>query len=219
MAEYRAMFMLCDGDVAAGRRVLDCGGGPASFTSEAAARGVHAVSTDPLYGVPASAIARRIDEARPTILENTRINAADFVWGRGIRDTQHLDEIRTAAMAAFLDDYAGPGRAAGRYVRAALPRLPFPSASFDLGLVSHLLFLYSDQLDGAFHREAVRELLRVAREVRVFPVLSMGSRPSPHLEPVMEGAAAAGFVVSLQATTYEFMRGGRECLILKKMSG
>ncbi len=74
---------------------------------------------------------------------------------------------RLAAMENFLADYEA-GKAAGRYIEGVLPSLPFADDSFDLALCSHLLFLYSEQLDADFHIAAVRELLRVARDVRIF---------------------------------------------------
>ncbi len=45
--EYDLMFSLAEGDLSAG--VLDCGGGPASFTAELAASGIRAISVDPIY--------------------------------------------------------------------------------------------------------------------------------------------------------------------------
>ena len=41
------MFSLTPADLSAG--VLDCGGGPASFTAELSAARVRAVAVDPLY--------------------------------------------------------------------------------------------------------------------------------------------------------------------------
>ncbi len=37
---------------------------------------------------------------------------------------------------------------------------------------SHLLFVYDDRLDLAFHIAAITEMLRVAREVRIFPLVA-----------------------------------------------
>ena len=53
-------------------------------------------------------------------------------------------------------------------------RCPLADDSFDLALCSHLLFLYTDHLDAAFHIAAVQELLRVAGEVRIFPAADPG---------------------------------------------
>ena len=122
-----------------------------------------------------------------------------------------LERVRLHAMNMFLEDYP-QGRADGRYADAALPSLPFADGAFDLALCSHLLFLYSAQLDEAFHREAVAELCRVAGEVRVFPLLALGGARSPHLQPVCSACRAAGHEVSIERVPYEFQRGADEML-------
>ena len=102
-----------------------------------------------------------------------------------------LKRVRMTAMRAFLDDYA-PGRAEGRYLDAGLPSLPFADGAFDLALCSHFLFLYSQQFDAAFHVQSIRELCRVAREVRVFPLLALGAQPSPHLGAARDALTRPG---------------------------
>jgi ubiquinone/menaquinone biosynthesis C-methylase UbiE len=87
-------------------------------------------------------------------------------------------------MNRFLDDFDA-GLEAGRYVDASLPELPFFDNEFDLGLCSHLLFLYSEQIDAAQHIEALTEMCRVAKEVRVYPLLSLDGRLSQHLPGVL----------------------------------
>jgi hypothetical protein len=73
------------------------------------------------------------------------------------------------AMRLFLDDFPG-GRAAGRYREAALPSLPFADASFGLALyVAFPLSLHDTSSVTSFHLESIREMCRVAREVRIFP--------------------------------------------------
>ena len=65
------------------------------------------------------------------------------------------------------------------YVAARLPRLPFADDTFELAVCSHLLFLYSAELSAEFHLVALRELLRVAGEVQVFPLLDMRENHRP----------------------------------------
>ncbi len=48
-------------------------------------------------------------------------------------------------MRLFLEDFE-EGKKQGRYIAGELPELPFDDNSFDLAHVSHLLFLYSEQL-------------------------------------------------------------------------
>ena len=76
------------------------------------------------------------------------------------------------AMELFLADFPA-GLLEGRYLPYALPHLEIAGNSFDLALVSHFLFLYSASHDREFHVAAVHELLRVANEVRIFPLLTM----------------------------------------------
>jgi hypothetical protein len=118
-------------------------------------------------------------------------------------------------MRRFLADFEA-GKAEGRYVTASLPGLPFEDGQFDLALVSHLLFLYSDQLDCGFHRAAVEELLRVAREVRIFPLLALDRKPSPHVGPICTHVAGRGWGAEVRGVPYEFQRGGNEMLRLSR---
>ena len=207
--EYRRMFALTDADL--GGRILGCGDGPASFNVEATRRGAHVVSCDPLYQFSAAQIRQRIDETANEVLEQARQNAHEFVWDDALPDLDTLKRVRMSAMAMFLDHYE-QGRATGRYLDAGLPSLPFADGAFDLALCSHFLFLYSQQRDEAFHLQSVRELCRVAREVRVFPLLALGGRPSPHLAAVQEALASDGHRVTVEHVPYEFQRGGNEML-------
>ena len=61
-----------------------------------------------------------------------------------------------------------------------------PASFFDLALSSHFLFLYSEHLDYEFHLESILEMLRVAREVRIFPLLTLKNERSPHVERIIE---------------------------------
>jgi hypothetical protein len=207
--EYQRMFALTDADLAG--RMLGCGDGPASFNVEASRRGVHVISCDPLYQFSAAQIRQRIDETATEVLEQARLNAHEFVWDQAIPDLETLKRVRMGAMTAFLDDY-DRGRDEGRYLNAGLPSLPFEDGAFDLALCSHFLFLYSQQHDAAFHVQSLRELCRVAREVRVFPLLALGGQPSPRLAPAREALADDGFAVTVERVPYEFQRGGFEML-------
>lgn len=119
-AEYRAMFAL---DAAHfGGRILGCGDGPASFNAEVSAQGHIVVSVDPLYGVSAAAIERRVEETFDEVMDQMRQNAGEFVWTH-VPSVDELGRRRTAAMRRFLADYPR-GKAEARYVEGALPELP-----------------------------------------------------------------------------------------------
>ena len=142
--EYRRMFALDDGDLAG--RILGCGDGPASFNAEATAAGYAVVSCDPIYAFTAEDIRRRVEETYDAVISQVRLHPERFVWD-AFRDPDDLGRQRLAAMGRFLVDFER-GKQEGRYVAASLPGLPFADGEFRLALVSHLLFLYSEHLDG-----------------------------------------------------------------------
>lgn len=198
--EYSRMFALTDEDLAG--TILGCGDGPASFNAEATARGRRVVSCDPLYAFSAGEIERCVEECYDKVISQVKRNMDGFVWDH-FRDPDHLGACRLAAMRRFLADFE-PGKEQGRYVAASLPTLPFRDDQFELAVVSHLLFLYSEQLNLEFHLAAFAELLRVAREVRVFPLLDLDRQWSRHVGPVRARLERAGFVVEVVAVEYEF---------------
>ena len=119
-------------------------------------------------------------------------------------------------IASTSSRFGSGSRTEGRYVEAELPRFPFGALSFDLTLCSHLLFLYTTQLGEAFHQSAIREMCRVAREVRIFPLLALGGTPSPFVERMVEEFGGDGFDVSIDAVPYEFQRGGNQMMRLRR---
>ncbi len=70
-------------------------------------------------------------------------------------------------------------------------------------------------MTAGFHVAALTELLRVAREVRVFPLLELGARPSRHLPTVLPLLEQAGYTAALEPVEYEFQRGGNRLLRLR----
>lgn len=210
--EYRRFFLLSEKDLK--KRILGAGDGPASFNAEFTKLGGRAVSFDPIYEFSASEIARRFDEVVDDIIEKVKATPGDWVWSyQGSPD--ELKARRVKAMELFKADFDS-GKAEGRYIAASLPKLPFPDNSFDLALSSHFLFLYSEHLDLEFHLASMRELLRVAAEVRAFPLKTLMLEDSWHLAPVMEALRADGFDASLVKVPYEFQKGADSMLRVRR---
>jgi ubiquinone/menaquinone biosynthesis C-methylase UbiE len=123
-----------------------------------------------------------------------------------------------SAMDDFLADF-DLGKLHGRYVQSELPTLPFENKRFDIALSSHFLFLYSAHLSIKFHIQAIQEMLRVAREARIFPLLALDGTPSPYLKPVTEHFSTSGCSVNVVRVAYEFQRGGNEMLLIRTREG
>src|SRR3954471_15078999 len=101
--EYCRMFALSERDL--GLRILGCGDGPASFNAEATRRGSRVVSCDPIYRFDVGQLQQRIGETYDEIIEQTRRNSHEFVWGNGIATVEELGRVRMAAMETFLVDF------------------------------------------------------------------------------------------------------------------
>jgi len=188
LAEYCAMFDLRAAERAVS--MLGCADGAASFNAEGTAAGLRIVSVDPLYALTAAQIRARIEQATPP-------------------------DADAQTMERFLADYDA-GVAEGRYVSGSAIDLPFPDHSFDLALCSHFLFLQAARYDLAFHLKAVRELLRVADEVRIFPLLEPGAVESRHLKAIMLALPRMGVKAERRRVDYEPQRGGNEMLVISR---
>ncbi len=212
LSEYVAMFMLTNEDL--NSKMLGCGDGPSSFNTEVDLNDGSVVSIDPLYAYSKQEIMQRIDEVTEEVMGQVVKNKDNFVW-KIITSTGMLYEMRIEAMTEFLIDY-NEGKEEGRYLAEALPNLSFEDELFDLALSSHFLFLYSEHLDEDFHMKSILEMLRVAKEVRVFPLVDLKGEKSVHVEGVIKGLTSLGFDVNIVKTGYEFQKGGNEMLKITK---
>ena len=205
------MFDLAETDLQ--RRILGCGDGPAGFNAVLAKQGGDAVSIDPLYAFDAAQVKGRLAETYDAVMAQMRKNQSDYVWS-AISSVEELGRIRMSAMDAFLSDFE-LGKREGRYIAGELPSLPFKSGTFDIALSSHFLFLYSAHRSAEFHLQALQEMLRVAHEVRVFPLLTLEGNRSPHLSPITDILVNLGFSAEFKRVPYEFQRGGNEMLLIR----
>ena len=213
LGEYRRMFALTDADLET--RILGCADGPASFNAEMTCDGRQVVSCDPLYQFSTAEIRQQIQVTSPKIVKYAQTNCDEFVWSEAIPNANALASLRMNAMDRFLLDY-DLGRRDNRYVVDELPSLQFSDNTFDLALCSHFLFLYSEHLTERFHMESLQNLMRVARETRVFPLVELNSKPSRHLENVKSSLLRQGYRVEVDLVDYEFQRGANQMMRIKR---
>lgn len=210
--EYVAMFALTETELRL--RILSCGDGPAAFNAELTKRGGNIVSIDPVYVFNATQIRNRIDETYDTVMAQMQKNQGNYVWN-SILTLAQLGRVRMSAMETFLADF-DVGKQNGRYIAGELPILASDEGQFDIALSSHFLFLYSDHLSAEFHLQSLREMLRVAQEVRVFPLLMLNGALSSHIAFVQQELAKDGCSVEIKQVHYEFQKGGNEMLVIKR---
>ena len=213
LEEYSKIFNLTEEDFQS--RIISFGDGPASFNSEVTTLNGSVVSIDPIYQFSAAELEQRIAETAEIVLEQTRANQANFVW-KNIRNVDHLAQIRLSSMANFIADFE-TGKTQGRYQYHELPnKTTFADLTFDLGLSSHFLILYS-RLGADFHIQSITEMLRICKEIRIFPLLNLDAKKSEVLESII-AHFKPDFEVEIKAVDYEFQKGGNEMLVIRRKS-
>jgi len=206
--EYINMFNLSKKDL--DKVILGCGDGPANFNSVMKQKGKKVTSIDPIYAFSAKEIESRIEATYQTVMYQTKQNKDKFVWTK-IKDVEELGQVRMSAMKAFLADYEN-GKKENRYVSGELPVLPFQNKQFELALSSHFLFLYTDNLSLDFHVQAIDEMLRLADEVRIFPLLDVNANRSAYVDEIIKRYKNLGYDVEETQVDYEFQKGGNKML-------
>ncbi len=195
---------------------MGVGDGPAAFNTELTKKGGNIISVDPVYEFDKEQIRQRIDDLFDDMVLQVAANAKNLRLDK-LGSAEALGKVRLQAMHQFLEDFE-EGKKQRRYVNAQLPVLPFSNNQFDLALCSHLLFLYSEQLGLEFHVEAIVELCRIAKEVRIFPLLDLSHQLSTHLRPVMRALEQKGYTASIEKVDYEFQIGANQMLRIQSVT-
>lgn len=181
LKEYKEMFALSDEDLAG--PILEFGAGASSFNEELTAKGSSVVSLDSLYQKNETDLKTKIDATFNQTLAKIKANEEAY----SLRSQQTLDKLqatREAGIARFMKDFA-KGLDEKRYQSFKGLPLPFENYSFKLALVCHHLFVNHESQDIESHLALIRELVRVAGEVRIFPLIDKYGQTSNLLGPVL----------------------------------
>ena len=161
----------------------------------------------------AGEIKNRFDACVDTVIEQVRNTPNNWVWSYH-KSPEDLRANREKAISLFLEDY-DHGKIAGRYLNAELPKLDFQDKQFQLALCSHFLFLYSEHLSFEFHLDSIRELCRIAEEVRIFPILTLAQARSPYIDEISSTLAKEGISSEIIQVPYELQKGGNQAIIFR----
>lgn len=209
--EYKLMFQLNESDVS--KNIAGFGDGPSCFNYEATQQGYSVTSFDPIYQFSKDELKKRIDDVRITVMQQMRENINNYVW-TNIKNLEELENIRMSAMRSFLSDFE-KGKQDGRYICHELPnRLIYTDDSFDIGLSSHFLLMYT-VLGYEFHIQSMTEMLRVCKEIRIFPIVDLDANKTDLISKVINYFDKR-YDVEIRKTQYEFQKGDNNMLIIRK---
>jgi hypothetical protein len=216
--EYVDMFSLEAEKLPELSPLLDVAGGASSFAAEACSLGCAAYAVDPMYALSPENILQSGQKEIEVSTAKLAGLSQQLVWDY-YGDIERHRLNRERSLEKFIADYEKPD-ARQRYIMGTLPALPFADQTFGLVLCSHFLFLYHEQLDYTFHRDAVLELLRVCRsggEVRIYPLYTLKWTPYPFMEKLLEDIADEAASVERVESRLPFIPGSEYLLrIVKK---
>lgn len=205
LSDYQDMFDLTEAEL--NMSILDCRAGASAFAADVHKRGGKAVAIDPLYHYDEPTIKKHVLQAKKEWLEGS----AQQKYQLSVPNIESFIEIHETNVDVFLKDYA-QGKKEGRYLDNSLPILPFEDETFDLALVSHYLFTYTDELSLEFHSQALMELLRVANEVRIFPLVNHQGQISDHVGQLVVFCQEQGIDTELKSVNYQIQHKGNAML-------
>lgn len=206
--EYMKIFDLNE-NCLKNRRILDCPSGASSFTAIASRKGYDVTASDILYGIAPDKLEERCERDVQKIRQSLSGIEDMFVW-EYFKNPDELLKHRIVTYKTFISDYRK--KIKNRYIKAELPGLPFKDNEFSLVLSSHFLFLYDDRLDYECHINSINEMLRVAEEIRIFPLVGLNGKKSVFVDKITEDCQHIGVQSEITKVPYEFMCSGNEMM-------
>lgn len=191
------------------RKILDCPAGASSFTVESLKKGYDVTAVDIAYDNNDDMLQQRHDRELLKIRQSFKGVEDMYVWNY-FKSVDDLVRHREVVCKSFIEDYCK--NIGSRYIKAELPKLPFKDNEFSLILCSHFLFLYDDRLNYAFHKDCIKEMLRVAKEVRIFPLTGLNGQKSLFVDKIIGDDLFSDVKLEILKVPYEFLRGANEML-------
>ncbi|MBF0553963.1 MAG: hypothetical protein HQK96_05315 [Nitrospirae bacterium] len=208
--EYFRAFNLRDIDLKY-EKILDAASGVSSFCAEAALREINVTGSDRIYALSASTIESKCAQDLELVMAQMPAVAHLYKW-EYFKGVESLKEARQRAYKLFVGDFQRHG---SRYIACEYPATDFSNNQFTITLISHFLFLYDDRLDYEFHRETIKECVRItSKEIRVFPIVNLKGEQSPYIEKILNDEAFVDCTINIQTVDYNFIKNGNKMLVI-----
>jgi hypothetical protein len=191
-------------------RFLEYQSGPSAFQAELRQQAAHLVSYDSWFNLNKATLAAEILNSFDTRLTQITARQEEFDLRRYGR-LEDLVAYRRLGVEKFLQDY-DLGHAEGRYLSMPAGTLPFQDFFYDYALSAHHFFSLIVPQTVDYHVQHIRELARIAKEVRIFPLVDANGRPSPLLGPVLLALQQNNYGVEVREVSYHLQPKGNAML-------
>jgi hypothetical protein len=168
------------------------------------------VSLDPLFMLDKASLSLKASLMMERLILELKKNQHQFDFSH-YGNLESFITARREGLAEFLADYED-GCAEKRYLPLDQKTLPFKDFEFEFCLSSHYLFGDLAHEDIDFHMHVICELARVAKEVRIFPLIDWEGQPSPLLGPVLLGLQKKGYGAEVRKVDYNLQSKGNAML-------
>ena len=208
LSEYLEMFDLNQQELTG--KILEFGCGPSAVNAQLEGIAAERVSCDPLFNLDIDTLKTKVALVFADMAKRVRAAQDKFdfeLYG----DLDGLLQKRQEGIDQFFADYKA-GLQEKRYIGVNNIHLPYPDCYFDFALSSHYLFADLEDQDINFHVEMIKELARVAKEVRIFPLIDRYGNPSPFLGPVLLALQQGHYGTELRSVPYHLQTNGNAML-------
>jgi hypothetical protein len=201
LQDYKSMFGLTSNEL--DMKIINCYAGDSLFAKEMTDLRLRAVACDPLYAKPIPEIKKTIENAQQKLIDNIHHHPERFsLKGKTINDISNAKNLERLLADIPI------GLKEGRYTHDELPTLNFKDEQFDLALINHYIFTNNEYVSAEFHVKAIEEFIRVAPEVRLFPLVTEQSQLSPQVGEVAALLQVKGYGVEIRGVEFEFQTHG-----------
>lgn len=207
--EYFKMFNLKE--IEKSKKILDVASGVSSFCKEATEKGYNVTSSDRIYCFSPDELEKKCEKDLNITIEKLSEVQDLYKWGF-FKDITELKDQRIKAYKNFIEDF----RQSERYVYTEYPRSNFKDNQFEVTLVSHFLFMYDEHFSYDFHKDTIKELMRItSKEIRIFPIVNLKGKKSLFVDELIKDKDFYNYKIEIKKVDYEFVKGGNEMLIIK----
>lgn len=193
-SEYKEMFDL-PADLAQ-QKILEFACGPTTVNQELTKQGMDVLSCDPWFESNIEVMRENFESHFQLQLQRMQAHPEAFNLKQygGLETFVHQ---RQNGFNEFFKDFPG-GFQQKRYVGVPQNQLPFENQRFDKALCANFLFADLSDQDLDFHLYWISEMLRVAHDVRIYPLTNKYGQPSALLGPVLLALNQQGIQVTVQ---------------------